>query len=245
MERWWNRVELVSRYVQYIHDGPYLFIPKRKNAQNIAFAGIIGHSAFTESPVWTAVLDSELGPVLRVYEYDRYNGTVWQVDMLLLKDAFYAHPTITNPNSHDLRGYWWTCVAHHVTPESRIVTPAKRVAQNSVPSISITSSAWPHFAPGNENASFVGINGTYQHDNSFLGNILFGDYFVRIYAPERPYIAHVEKDGFTVVHGHPLNGTKFFTWGQTGPARFMQDFLAGGQAARMNNREGDYAELQV
>ena len=29
-------------------------------------------------------------------------------------------------------------------------------------------------------------------------------------------------------HGHPLNGTKFFTWGQGGPGRFMQDFLGGG-----------------
>ena len=40
--------------------------------------------------------------------------------------------------------------------------------------------------------------------------------------------------------GHPLNGTKFFTWGDNGPGRFMQDFLAGG-----GKREGDYTELQV
>lgn len=43
-----------------------------------------------------------------------------------------------------------------------------------------------------------------------------------------------------LVHGHPLNGTKFFTWGQSGPGRFMQDFLAGG-----GKRQGDYTELQV
>jgi hypothetical protein len=35
-------------------------------------------------------------------------------------------------------------------------------------------------------------------------------------------------------------GTKFFTWGQSGPGRFMQDFLAGG-----GKRQGDYTELQV
>jgi len=40
--------------------------------------------------------------------------------------------------------------------------------------------------------------------------------------------------------GHPLNGTKFFTWGDGGPGRFMQDFLAGG-----GKRQGDYTELQV
>lgn len=43
-----------------------------------------------------------------------------------------------------------------------------------------------------------------------------------------------------MIHGHPLNGTKFYTWGQSGPGRFMQDFLAGG-----GKRQGDYTELQV
>ena len=57
-----------------------------------------------------------------------------------------------------------------------------------------------------------------------------------------PYIGHIQEDddGFVYVHGHPLNGTKFYTWGQSGPGRFMQDFLAGG-----GKRQGDYAELQT
>lgn len=71
-----------------------------------------------------------------------------------------------------------------------------------------------------------------------------GDMFLRI--PEdqvyTPYIAHNQEgeDGFVLVHGHPLNGTKFFTWGESGPGRFMQDFLAGG-----GKGEGYYTELQV
>lgn len=42
-----------------------------------------------------------------------------------------------------------------------------------------------------------------------------------------PYIAHNQEgeNGFTYVHGHPLNGTKFYTWGQSGPGRFMQVYL--------------------
>jgi hypothetical protein len=55
-----------------------------------------------------------------------------------------------------------------------------------------------------------------------------------------PYIGHTDSDGYVLVHGHPLNGTKFYTWGQSGPGRFMQDFLAGGV-----KRGGDYTELQV
>jgi hypothetical protein len=31
----------------------------------------VGHSAFTESPAWIAQLDTEKGPMLRAYEFDR------------------------------------------------------------------------------------------------------------------------------------------------------------------------------
>lgn len=61
------------------------------------------------------------------------------------------------------------------------------------------------------------------------------------------YIAYSEVEGFVGFHGHPLNGTKFFTWGQSGPGRFMQDFLGGlsGVEPAAEGRVGDYAELQV
>lgn len=36
--------------------------------------GKIGHSAFTESPVWTAVLPTRLGPAVRVWEYGMPSG---------------------------------------------------------------------------------------------------------------------------------------------------------------------------
>lgn len=68
-----------------------------------------------------------------------------------------------------------------------------------------------------------------------------GDLFLRIIdTVYTPFIGHSEGDDLVVVHGHPLNGTKFFTWGNSGPGRFMQDFISGGQY-----RTGDYTELQV
>ena len=59
------------------------------------------------------------------------------------------------------------------------------------------------------------------------------------------YIAYSEVEGFVGFHGHPLNGTKFFTWGQSGPGRFMQDFMGGlsGVEPAAEGRVGDYAEL--
>ena len=79
-------------------------------------------------------------------------------------------------------------------------------------------------------------------DNSWLANHpSSGDMFLRISdTVYTPFIGHSQGDDYVFIHGHPLNGTKFFTWGNSGPGRFMQDFLAGGQY-----RAGDYTELQV
>jgi hypothetical protein len=40
--------------------------------------GHVGHSVFSESDVWAARIQTERGPVVRVYEYDRLNHTTWQ-----------------------------------------------------------------------------------------------------------------------------------------------------------------------
>ena len=40
--------------------------------------GFLGHSAFTEERVWAARVPTERGDMVRIYEYDRYNGTVFQ-----------------------------------------------------------------------------------------------------------------------------------------------------------------------
>jgi len=201
--------------------------------------GIIGHSVFSETQTFLTEVETEFGPMARVYEFDRYNSTVWQVDMMIVNGTFLAHPRITNPTPVDLRGYWWTCVAVPATPNTRIFSPASHVAETSRGPV--RDAPWPYFADAIENTTFKGYQNEWPTDNSYLGNHQLGDMFLRI--PDTvytPYIAHTEEDGYVLVHGHPLNGTKFFTWGDTGPGRFMQDFLAGG-----GKRLGDYTELQV
>ena len=214
--------------------------------------GIIGHSAFSESKTYLSKVQTKHGETLRVYEYDRYNGTVWQVDMFIANGTFFAHPKISNPTAADLRGYWWTCVAVPATPGTRILTPAKHVAETSRGggAQGTRDAPWPKFADAIENSTFAGYapgqsTGTFMQDMSYMGNHQIGDMFLRINEDDvyTPYIGHTEADdksGYTLIHGHPLNGTKFFTWGQSGPGRFMQDFLAGG-----GKRQGDYTELQV
>ena len=159
--------------------------------------------------------------------------------MCVVNGSFVAHPRITNPTDCDLRGYWWTCVAVDAVPSTRIFSPATHVAQTSRDPM--RDAPWPFFTDAIENSTFTGYQNMVGADMSYLQNHQIGDMFLRI--PDTvytPYIAHTTDDGFVLVHGHPLNGTKFFTWGQSGPGRFMQDFLAGG-----GKRQGDYTELQV
>lgn len=185
--------------------------------------GIVGHSAFSDDDVHAALLETERGPLLRIWEFDRFNASVWQVDMMVFDGVFWAHPKITNPNTHDLPGYWWTCVGQRSKPDVRIVTPAD---------LSIfPCTDWPYGAwfPGNAvNTSFRGPelpgfpsgHPAWAQDMSFLGNVPTPhDFFmhkagIETHWPHRaqqPYIATVHSDGFTSVHGHQLNGTKYFT----------------------------------
>ena len=154
----------------------------------------------------------------------------------------------------DLRGYWWTCVAHQTTPGARIITPAQSVACNFETGYTTAFDSsgsgqegdWHRFAVLNGNFSFHGHKDSWQHDNSFLGNTIQpNDFFARIKQPTQPFIAHVDEEGYAVNHVHKLNGTKFFTWGQNGPGRFMQDFLAGGEVLDSAERVTDYTELQI
>eukprot|EP00948_MAST-09A_sp_MAST-9A-sp1_P004201 g4201.t1 len=228
--------------------------------------GKIGHSVFTESPVFSAQFETEKGPLVRVWEYDRQNHSIWSVDMLLddEDDVFWAHPRIVNTLDHDIDGYWWTCVAMRINSTSRVVVPAKE---------SITPcAAWPNGAWTQQNTSFKGPNlggcdkndggrGTcaWQQDMSYLGNIPRAhDFFFRIYKPQTPYIALVEDDGFTILHSHPLNGTKFFTWGWREEGTWNQDFLSASDYQNPKctkpyydpncdayEHQGRYTELQI
>jgi len=98
--------------------------------------GKIGHSVFSESPTYLATIDTERGPVVRAWEYDRQNHSVWSVDIFLDGDVLWAHPRIYNNLPKELPGYWWTCVAMKSTDGTRIIAPAELSVSPCAP--------WPH-----------------------------------------------------------------------------------------------------
>eukprot|EP00658_Telonema_sp_P-2_P038159 TRINITY_DN2741_c0_g2_i2.p1 TRINITY_DN2741_c0_g2~~TRINITY_DN2741_c0_g2_i2.p1 ORF type:complete len:753 (-),score=124.49 TRINITY_DN2741_c0_g2_i2:115-2373(-) len=225
--------------------------------------GKIGHSVFSESSSYLAKIQTERGIVVRAWEYDRLNHTVWSVDILLDGETLWAHPRIYNYDSGggaavDVPGYWWTCVAMRTTDNTRVVTPAAMSVTPCTP--------WPHGAWTLQNSSFRGSGSSaqcpsFQSDQSYIGNIPAShDFFFYIPRNTTPHVTHVSDDGYSFVHTHApeVRGTKFFQWGKDASGQFMQDFMSASDYENRNctapyydpwcehfTHDGDYTELQV
>ena len=76
------------------------------------------------------MLNTARGPVVRVWEYDRRNASVFQVDILLQGGALFVHPKVTHTRATaaPLQGYWWSCVAVPAKPTTRVLAPAQYTA---------------------------------------------------------------------------------------------------------------------
>eukprot|EP00040_Diaphanoeca_grandis_P032638 m.198319 g.198319 ORF g.198319 m.198319 type:complete len:456 (+) comp32689_c0_seq5:544-1911(+) len=160
--------------------------------------GKLGHWVGTEQDVYAAQLDTVKGPMVRVYEYDRWNQTVFQVDMIVQNGTLFAHPKVTNPHAHNITGYWWTCVgmkltsntsechSSHETKGTRVLTPAAYNVNDALEAI-----PWPNVTNAGGNTD------NRSHDMSFLSSwSTGGDNFVRILSPTRPHVTVIDKDIF-------------------------------------------------
>lgn len=150
--------------------------------------GIVGHTVFTESPVWMAKVATDRGDVLRLYEFDRWNATVWQADVFLDDDGtLYTHTKVTNPGPVDVPGYWWMNVGMETTTPRGVCRPTKGSLNEHLGSRVITPARysyagmktgladWPSFdqscCPGNMN--FYGTDAHSYPDHSFIANYTF------------------------------------------------------------------------
>jgi len=206
---------------------------------NFSGGGYIGHSAFAERETFAAKFDTEKGPVVRVWEFDRFNYSTWQVDVLVQDNIVWMHPRLMNPHDHELPAYWWTCVANFARGKDRFISPATGTGQTEAGPIRF--SPWPYMA-GVLNSTFVNGDGVWQIDHSFLENIVWGDFFVDVPKELDKWVQLTNEDGYSVFHGHPNEGSKIFVWGNSGNARFMQRFLANFPE---DPDSGNYVELQT
>ena len=175
--------------------------------------GQIGHSVFSEEPAFVARVSDVEGDHVRIYEYDRFNGTLWQVDILLPNStspasrAAWFHVKVTNPNPHQTRGYWWSNTAVHTTKAGRVISPARAVAESGVcPAGGMSCAPFPHYtdecgARADKPALFLNRSKGHTYDHSVIGNLISGrDAFLRTYEGDESvpaqglYVAHVDKE---------------------------------------------------
>lgn len=190
--------------------------------------GLIGHTPFTCSPLFTARTQLADGtPVLRMYEFERIRAVVYQMDFFLPEDSrlLYARMRIVNPRKETLPMYWWSNIAVEENPRARVIIPATETYTNRHNQVSKT------IVPVSG-----GVDITYPTNN--LESI---DFFWKLKKGERPFVCHLDENGYGLcqLSTPRLQGRKLFVWGQTPGGSHWQRFLSGAGC------EGRYVEIQA
>ena len=166
-------------------------------------------------------------PSLRLYEYERLRGVVFQLDAWLPEDGHFlkVHVRVHNPGAEAVPMWWWSNAAVAETPDVRIVAPAE--------------TAWYYKYDG-DGLQQTGLPVHEGFDVSYPGRAPdAAEYFFRTAGSALPWVAAVDAEGagLAQVSTRALPGRKVFRWG-TGPGgRRWQDWL--GDAAL------PYLEIQV
>lgn len=189
--------------------------------------GIPGHTPLTCSPLFAARLTAGDGtPILRMYEYERVRGVVYQMDFSLpdRSPVLYARMRVYNPSYHATAMYWWSNIAAPHIDGARVVVPAEEAYTPVKGVMSVVP------VPVRD-----GIDVTYPDNNP-----VSVDYFFRTDRKRRMYICQLSPEGYGLFECSTarLQGRKIFVWGQGPGGRKWQEYLSG------NGSDGRYCELQ-
>ncbi len=211
-----------------------VFQPANLAALNAWFSGgiewnglIPGHTPFTTARVFAGLVETERGPILRLYEFDRIVEATWQIDLLLPDDddRLFVHGRIVNANPTPRLAYWWTNVAAPMVKGMRVLSPADYSIE--------------HVLPGNELARFPfpdpeRFDGSYPDRWRDATSVFF-----RAPEADRRFIAALDPAGTGLAQTSTatLQGRKFFFFGTAPGGQQWMDFLA-------RPGEGDYIEIQ-
>ena len=189
--------------------------------------GIFGHSPMTCRPIFAAKLQMKDGtPVLRMYEYERVRGVVYQMDFWIPETSrvLFARMRVVNPAYRSVPIYWWSNIAVPQVEGARVVVPADSA-----------------YTPVNNVMSVVpipvrrGIDVTYPNNNP-----VSVDYFFRTDKKRRMYHSQLSPEGYGLFETSTarLQGRKIFVWGQGPGGRKWQEYLSGEGCL------GRYCEIQ-
>lgn len=188
--------------------------------------GVIGHTPFTTAQLFTARLKDENGsPILRMYEYERIRRVEYQMDFWLGKTDRYLNcrMRIVNSSKEVVPMYWWSNMAVPEYADGRVIVPAGFAYTGDMNTV-----------------TKVGIPIVDGRDISYYKNIPSQvDYFFEIPEEMPKYIAHVDKEGYGLLHlsTDRLKSRKLFSWGNNEGSDRWQEFLT--------EKGGRYLEIQA
>lgn len=190
--------------------------------------GMVGHHPFTCSRIHAAETHLDDGtPVLRMYEYERIRGCVYQMDFFLPEGSrqLFGRMRIVNPTHRTTPMYWWTNMAVRENPEARDIIDATETYNNS--NGRVGKNAVPYRD---------GLDITYPSNNPVAI-----DYFWKIPPQNRKYTAYIDREGcgFFQTSTPRLQGRKLFVWGQGEGGARWQEFLTA------DGHDGRYVEIQA
>lgn len=199
----------------------------------------LGHTFSTCDNVFFAKVTDGTGyEFLRMYDYERTKGLLWQIDFHLPEGSheLCAHVTIINDTTEDVSMYWWTNIAVREEPGCRIFSGSKDVMYIE-----------PKSMEGGREHSFghaqipdlpviPGKDASYPESFHFSSEYFFQNGEEQI----SPWEAISYKDGsvFFERSTQPLRIRKMFCWGNHEGGQHWRDYLS-------IPGKGDYVEIQA
>ena len=230
--RLWSLVHIPSGR-ELLYRNPVLQ-PANLALRNAWFSGgvewnvsTIGHSPLTCSPMHAASTETDDGPLLRLWEFERLREVVFHVDFMLPdgSDFLYVGVRVVNPHDTDVPMYWWSNIAVPQRNNTRVLAPATRSYR---------------FSYG-EGLGVIPAPVHDGHDYTFPEQArTAADYFFDIPPKTQPWIAAVDADGHGLVHTSTqrLRGRKLFVWGTGRGGRRWQNWLT-------EDGSDEYLEIQA
>ncbi|EAP98946.1 hypothetical protein JNB_02220 [Janibacter sp. HTCC2649] len=187
--------------------------------------GSTGHTTLSNQPMHAAILDTELGPVVRVWEWERTRDLILQVDVWLSGARLMASTRVINPDPEPKPLYYWTNIAVPETAGTRVLTPADSAWRTDY--TGVLERVGVPFPDGSIDVSVASAS-RYP-----------ADYFYEVGEQQGRLVCAVEPDGRGLgqTSTEALHGRKLFLWGHGPGGQRWQDWL-GASGSR-------YLEIQA
>ena len=175
--------------------------------------GSTGHSTTSNLPVHAAILDTTLGSVVRLWDWERTRDLVLQIDLWLSGPRLMASTRVLNPDPEPKPLYYWTNIAVPETPRTRVLVPA--------------DSAWRTDYAGTLERVTLPFPDCQADVSLPRASRYAADYFYEVGDQEGRLVTAVEPDGRGIAQTSTaaLRGRKLFLWGHGPGGQHWQDWL--------------------